>query len=102
MKRLIELGRALALQPKIILLDEIASGLNSGEKDQMAALIKRIAMDSGIGFMIVEHDMDFILPLASEILVLDAGKLIARGTPTEVTHNPVVIDAYLGTTNVIS
>jgi branched-chain amino acid transport system permease protein len=102
MKRLIELGRALALQPKIILLDEIASGLNSGEKDQMAALIKRIAMDSGIGFMIVEHDMDFILPLASEVLVLDAGKLIARGTSAEVARNPVVIDAYLGKTNVIS
>lgn len=95
-QRLTELGRALALRPKVILVDEIASGLNSSEKNHMAALIQRLSSEAGIGFLLVEHDMDFVLPLASEVLVFDTGKLIARGTPYEVTNNQIVIDAYLG------
>lgn len=95
-QRLTELGRALALRPKVILVDEIASGLNSSEKQHMAGLIQHLSSEAGISFLMVEHDMDFVFPLASEVLVLDTGKLIARGTPFEVANNQIVIDAYLG------
>lgn len=95
-QRLTELGRALALIPKVILIDELASGLNSREKQQMSELVRALSEKYGIGFLVVEHDMDFVLPLAAEILVLDSGKLISRGTPSEVTGDPAVIDAYLG------
>ncbi|MBN2108432.1 MAG: ATP-binding cassette domain-containing protein [Deltaproteobacteria bacterium] len=95
-QRLTELGRALALGPRVILIDELASGLNSHEKQQMAALIRELSARAGIGFLVVEHDMDFVLPLASEILVLDSGKLIARGHPSDIRKDAAVIDAYLG------
>jgi len=95
-QRLVELGRALALRPNVILVDEIASGLNSRDKQYMASLIRNLSQEAGIGFLIVEHDMSFVLPLAKEVLVLDAGKLIDHGLPDKVTRNPAVIDAYLG------
>ena len=98
-QRLTELGRAMALRPKVILVDEIASGLNSSEKNHMSGLIQRLSSEAGISFLLVEHDMDFVFPLASEVLVFDTGKLIARGTPHEVTNNQIVIDAYLGMVN---
>lgn len=96
LQRVTELGRALALLPSVILLDEVASGMNNEEKRQMAELLRRLAVDAGIGFLLVEHDMDFVLPLAREVLVLDRGRLIARGTPEEVRADPGVVDAYLG------
>jgi branched-chain amino acid transport system permease protein len=95
-QRMIELGRALALQPRIVLVDEIASGLNSWEKEKMAQLIKQLANEKGIGFLIVEHDMDFVLPLAKEVLVMESGRLIARGLPGDIVNNPAVVNAYLG------
>jgi len=97
-QRLTEFGRALALKPRVILIDELASGLNSREKEQMAHLIRELSDVAGIGFLVVEHDMDFVLPLASEILVLDSGRLIAQGPPSDIRKNSAVIDAYLGST----
>jgi branched-chain amino acid transport system ATP-binding protein len=101
MQRLIEIGRALALKPRVILLDEIASGLNSSDKNQLSEIIRQLCKQTSVGFLIVEHDMDFIMPLAEEILVIDAGEMIFRGSPSEVKANQGVIDAYLGGTNVI-
>ncbi len=102
MQRLTELGRALAIRPKVILVDEIASGMNSREKQVVASLLRRLSKEAGIGFLLVEHDMDFVLPLVSEMLVLDAGRLIAQGSPADVTGNQAVVDAYLGETDAVS
>jgi len=95
-QRMIELARALALRPRLLLLDEIAAGLSGREKQTLADLIRRLARDHGICFLVVEHDMDFILPLAGEIVVLHAGQLLAQGTPVEISANSDVITAYLG------
>lgn len=95
-QRRIELARALALRPRLMLLDEIAAGLSSGEKQELAAMIRELARDAHISFLVVEHDMDFILPLAGEVVVLDAGRVLARGTPDQITQNSAVIEAYLG------
>jgi ABC-type branched-subunit amino acid transport system ATPase component len=95
-QRRIELARALALQPRLLLLDEIAAGLGIGEKQSLADTIRRLAKDGQLNFLVVEHDMDFILSLAEDIVVLNAGRLLARGKPENVSSDPAVIDAYLG------
>jgi ABC-type branched-subunit amino acid transport system ATPase component/ABC-type branched-subunit amino acid transport system permease subunit len=102
LQRLTELGRALALEPRVVLLDEIASGLSAAEKVTMAALLSRLSLETGIGFLIVEHDMDFVLPLSDDVIVLDTGKVIAQGSPDEITSNQKVIDAYLGNENAVA
>ena len=100
--RRVELARALALQPRVVLLDEIASGMNSREKADMAALIHNLSRETGVGFLIVEHDMEFVMPLAEEILMLDTGRLVFRGAPAEARESRTVIDAYLGDADAIS
>ncbi len=94
LKRL-EIARALAAKPKMILLDEPAAGLNDTETHEIESLIRKIA-DSGVTVVLVEHDMKLVMNLSDHILVLDYGKKLAEGTAAEVRANPDVIAAYLG------
>jgi len=93
--RLLEISRALAAKPKIILMDEPAAGLNSRETAELALLIRRIR-ESGITIALVEHDMDLVMDICDSIVVLNLGKKLAEGTPREIQENPSVISAYLG------
>ena len=95
LKRL-DLARALACSPKILLLDELASGLTPGELDDMMDLIRKVRGD-GITIIIVEHIMQVIQGICDRVFVLQYGTKIAEGTTTDVLRNPVVIEAYLGT-----
>lgn len=94
--RLLELARALATKPKLLLLDEIAAGLNHKETKEMSDLIVKIR-DSGVTVFVVEHDMDLVMSICDKIIVLDQGMKIAEGTPKEIQTNEAVINAYLGT-----
>jgi branched-chain amino acid transport system ATP-binding protein len=96
LKRL-EIARALAAKPKILLLDEPAAGLNHTETGEIEALIRKVAQ-SGVTVLLVEHDMKLVMNLSDHILVLDYGKTLAEGTAAEVRANPAVIAAYLGAT----
>jgi branched-chain amino acid transport system ATP-binding protein len=95
-KRLLEIARALAAEPKLLLLDEPAAGLNRGETTRLAELIRAIAAQ-GVTVLLIEHDMSFVMTVADRVAVLDFGKLIAQGSPAEVQKNKDVIAAYLGT-----
>ena len=93
--RLLEISRALAAKPKIILMDEPAAGLNSRETAQLASLIRKISQ-SGVTVVLVEHDMDLVMDVCQSIVVLNLGKKLAQGTPREIQENAEVIAAYLG------
>lgn len=97
--RLVELARALALNPKVLLLDEPSSGLNEEETEEMASLLKTF-VDEGLAVLLVEHDMSFVMGTCEFIHVLDFGTIIATGTPSEVQADPQVQAAYLGTETV--
>lgn len=99
--RLVELARALATNPKLLLLDEPSSGLNEEETEEMASLLRRL-VSTGLAVLLVEHDMSFVMGTCEYIYVLDFGSIIATGTPTEVQNNPMVQAAYLGTEEVAS
>ncbi|MFN2465452.1 MAG: ABC transporter ATP-binding protein [Candidatus Dormibacteria bacterium] len=94
--RLVELARALCLRPRVLLLDEPASGLDSRETRDLAGLIAGIRAALGCSVLIVEHDMDVIMPLCDEVIVMSGGRRIANGTPAEIRKDPAVLEAYLG------
>jgi ABC-type branched-subunit amino acid transport system ATPase component len=94
-QRLLEIARALATEPSLLLLDEPAAGLNSAEAAGLGSLIRRIR-DKGITVLLVEHHMELIMDISDEIFVLNFGQSLAQGTPDEIKNNPAVIAAYLG------
>jgi branched-chain amino acid transport system ATP-binding protein len=95
-QRRLEIARALATEPSLLLLDEPAAGLDSNETKALTALIRRIRDEYGVTVVVVEHDMDLIMALCERIQVLATGEVIAVGTPEEVRNNPRVREAYLG------
>jgi branched-chain amino acid transport system ATP-binding protein len=94
-QRRLEIARALALEPKVLLLDEPAAGFNPQEKVELGELIKKIR-DAGFAVLLIEHDMSLVMKISDRVSVLDFGQKIAEGTPSEIQSNQKVIDAYLG------
>jgi branched-chain amino acid transport system ATP-binding protein len=93
--RLVEVGRALATRPKLLLLDEPASGLDPEETETFAALLAGLC-DDGLGILLVEHDVDLVMRICDRVFVLDFGQIIASGTPRDIQRDPAVQAAYLG------
>lgn len=96
LRKRVDLGRAVALEPKILLLDEPMAGMNVEEKEAMARFILDVQELRQIPMVIVEHDMEVVMDIAHRVVVLDFGRKLAEGPPTEIRHNEAVIKAYLG------
>lgn len=95
-QRRLEIGRALASDPKLILLDEPTAGMNPQETSEAMALFRRVRDELGVTVLLIEHDMRVVMGISERITVLDHGQKIAEGTPEEIRHNPQVVEAYLG------
>ncbi len=95
-QKLVELGRALALEPEVLLLDEPSAGMNLEEKENLIFSIRDIRDDFGITVLLVEHDMNLVMGISDRILALNYGQVIAEGIPQEVQKHPEVLKAYLG------
>lgn len=94
-RRLAEVARAMIMRPKIMILDEPAAGLSHREKDRLADLL-RVVIGSGTGVLLIDHDMRFVMNTCESLVVLDAGRVIARGLPAEIRDDPEVLRSYLG------
>ena len=95
-QRRLEIARAMATKPTLLLLDEPAAGMNPQETDELTAFIARIRDEFNLTIFMIEHHMDLVMEISDRIYVLDFGKRIAAGTPEEIQNNPRVIEAYLG------
>jgi len=95
-RKVVELGRALCMQPELLLLDEPSSGLNPEETDDLVYWIRDIVTEMGVTVMMVEHDMSLVLRVSSRVVAMNQGRVIAVGTPQKVQSHPEVISAYLG------
>jgi branched-chain amino acid transport system ATP-binding protein len=96
LQKRVELGRALAAEPDLLLLDEPMAGMNLEEKQDMCRFILDVNDEFGTTITLIEHDMSVVMDISDRVVVLDYGKKIAEGSPTEVKSNQTVIDAYLG------
>jgi branched-chain amino acid transport system ATP-binding protein len=97
LRKRVELGRALASDPKLLLLDEPMGGMNQDEKEDMARYVLDVNQERGVTVVLIEHDMGVVMDISDKVVVLERGRRLASGTPDEVQKNPKVIDAYLGT-----
>ncbi|MGB6283594.1 MAG: ABC transporter ATP-binding protein [Xanthobacteraceae bacterium] len=95
-RKRLEVARALATEPKLLLLDEVMAGLRPTESDRMVAVLRTLNRDSGLAIVLIEHVMRAVMALASNVLVLDHGIAIAQGKPEAIVHDPAVVQSYLG------
>jgi branched-chain amino acid transport system ATP-binding protein len=96
LQKRVELGRALCMQPTLLLLDEPMAGMNPDEKEDMVRYVLDVHEVAGVTVLLIEHDMDVVMDISHAVTVLDFGRLIGQGTPAQVRHDRAVIDAYLG------